>query len=699
MRIAGQRSSVVAWAPAVLALAVAALGSGCAAGRSAPNSTGGGSQDAGSGSGTAGSSVGVTGSAGSGTGAGGAGGSTGASTGSGGTGFAGTGGGAGATGTAGTSGGTAGTTGTAGTGGLDGGVPGMCLVTIASLIPGSFSGLEAGPSSVLRMQASVSGYPGNPDGGAVQWLWSVKMAGTSSLAIFPFTPVDDTGSTIDVALGTAGTYQIEAHVVGAPSCDRAPLIVTVNPPQTPSFRFRVTPPAATQLPVRELLVKSTDAASGAQTLDLLKDGPSTLVSLTPVDVRGFPLPSYVRVTSPAFLFDLEGSTGRGALIAPLATSLTYDVLVVPDNGLAPLIVSGTPDSVSTKMAIGPGAAVTGSMRDGNGQAVSGARVALKAGQRPSTVGVSGADGSFTLTTREGTLSAAILPPAGSGLPEAYVAASPGIALPAGASSLDLAMSWAKVPAAALTIKVSGPGAGAPVAGASVRADLATPLSNVGTLTVHGAPDVQLAATGTAHADGVTDAQGVAHLGLLPTGTYHVIVAPPQDPASAITLADVALAAAGTTAAVTLAAPVTFSGTLKPMGATAGATVTAIDRGLLAAATLPTATAAADGTYALKLAAGRTYELLVEPNAATTLARAVVDVVTPTSAGGSRTQVVPSALLWKGSIKGGALVVAGALVQVYCAEPASSCLDATLAVAQGTTAANGTVTLALPNPSP
>jgi hypothetical protein len=696
MRQAGLASSRVAWSTVALALVVAALAGGCAAGSS--NSTGGaGPADAGYGTGTAGTGSSSTGTAGtSSTGSGGESGSTGTA----GASASGT---AGTTASAGTSGGTAGTTGTAGTGTLDGGVPAACLVMITSLIPGSFAGLEAGPSSVLRMQASVSNYVGNADGGAVQWLWSVKMAGAASLAIFPWTPVDDAGTTIDVALGTAGTYQIEAHVVGAPSCDRAPLIVTVSPPQTPSFRFRVTPPAATQLPVREMLVTSTDAASGAQSLDLLNDGPSTVVSLTPVDVRNFPLPSYVRITSPAFLFDLEGSTERGALIAPLATSLTYDVLVVPDNGLAPLIVSGTPDSVSTKMAmmaIGPGAAVTGSMRDGDGQAVSGARVALKAGQRPSTVGVSGADGSFTLTTREGTLSAAILAPAGSGLPDAYVTASPGIALAAGATSLDLGMSWAKVPAAALTIKVSTPG-GLAVAGAGVRADLATPLSNVGTLTVHGAPDVQLPASGTAHADGVTDALGVVHLGLLPTGTYHVIVAPPEDPASAITLADVVLPAAGTTAAIALAAPVTFLGTLEPLGATAGAKVTAIDRGLLAAATLPTATAAADGTYALALAAGRSYELLVEPSAATTLARAVVDVVTPmsTSAGGSRTQVVPSALLWKGSIKGGGSVVSGALVQVYCAEPASSCLDATLAVAQGTTAPDGTVTLALPNPSP
>jgi hypothetical protein len=605
------------------------------------------------------------------------------------------------TGSAGAFGGGAGTTAGTGTGGGVGGPDGgaQCLITITPVSPGSFTDLEAGDTSVLRLQANVYGYTGGgatADGGGPQWTWSVKMAGASSPADLNYSKVDDAGSLIEFKLGSAGTYQVNARIEGAPMCDRAPIMFVVQPPQTPSLRFRVTPPAGAQLPVHEQLVKS-NALDGTPTLDLGDARASEVVSLSPVDARGFPIPSYVRISSPSFAFDVEGYTGRGAVIAALSTGLLYDVLILPDGGLAPMLVSGLPDIVQNQMSLGPGANVTGALRDGNGKPVSGARVLLQFGARPSTVGLSAADGTFALTTREGALSADILPPSGSGLPEARVAASPGIVLLAGMTSLDLAMDWAKVPAAALTIKVSGPGqSAAVVAGARVRVDLATPLANVGTLTVGGATATKLTATGIAHADAVTDAQGLAHLGLLPTGLYHAIVAPPDGMAgAAITLTDVTLPNAGATSPVALAAPVALAGTLTGAGTTAGAKVTAIDRGLLAAATVPTTMAAADGTYKLALAAGRSYELLVEPTAGSGLARSIVGTVTPN--GSPRSDAVPPAVTWPGAVTGAGRAIAGALVEVYCVAPAASCIDPSFALAQGTTAADGSITLTLPGP--
>jgi hypothetical protein len=615
-------------------------------------------------------------------------------------------------GTAGTNG-TAGSTGAggaAGTGPMDGGAvdgTGACLVTITPIAPASFSDLEAGATSILRMQASVSNYPGSADGGAPRWIWSVKMAGGGSLATLNFTPVDDAMSTIDVPLGTPGTYQVQARIEGAPACDRAPLVFVVKPPQTPDYRFRVTPPSSSQLPVREILVRATFVGEGPQALDIGDDKASEVVSLSPADVRGFALPSYIRITSPSFAFDIEGYTGRGALVAPLALALTYDVLIVPDDAtLAPLLVSGLPDSVAAKMAIVPGAAVTGVMHDGDGHTIAGGRVVLRGGARPSTIGVSGADGSFALSTRDGALAADLYPPDGSGLPEAHVAASPGVVLLAGMTALDLSMDWAKTPAASLTVKVTGAGQGGTgVAGARVHAELAGPLPNVGTLHVHGPTAADLTATGAAHAEGVTDANGVVALGLLPTGTYHLIVTPPDGAAGvAITLADVSTAGGGGTIPVALNAPVTLSGTLVAAigasgaghaGGVAGAKVTAIDHGVLAAVTVPSTTAGPDGKYALALAAGRTYELLVEPDPALGLARSVVAIVKPASGDAPRTDGVPQALVWKGMITSGGRAVGGALVQAFCGAPAASCLDPTLAVAQAVTAADGTATLALP----
>jgi hypothetical protein len=611
--------------------------------------------------------------------------------------------GAGGPGTAGTGSTSTGTGGAGGAGPMDAGVDGVggCLVTITAIAPASFSDLEAGATSTLRMQASVTGYSGGADGGGPRWNWSVKMTGGSSLATLNFTPVDDTGSTIEVPLGTPGTYQVQARIEGAPACDRAPLVFVVKPAQTPTYRFRVTPPSSSQLPVREILVRSTFVGQGPQTLDLGDDKASEVVSLSPADARGFALPSYVRITSPSFAFDIEGYTGRGALVAPLALALTYDVLIVPDDAtLAPMLVSGLPDSVAAKMSIVPGVAVTGVMHDGDGHAIAGGRVILRGGARPSTIGTSVADGSFALSTREGALAADLYPPDGSGLPEAHVAASPGVVLLAGMTALDLSMDWAKTPASTLTVKVTGPGQGAPgVAGALVHADLAGSLPNVGTLHVHGPTAADLTATGAAHAEGLTDAQGFARLGLLPTGTYHVIVTPPDGATGvAITLADVSTAGGGGDIPVALAAPLMLSGTLAPAAGAAGAKVTAIDRGLLAAVTVPTATAGSDGKYALALAAGRTYELLVEPNPALGLARSVVAIVKPASGDMPRTDGVPQAIVWKGMVMSGGRVVGGALVQAFCGAPAASCLDPTLAVAQAVTAADGTATLALPGPT-
>jgi hypothetical protein len=350
--------------------------------------------------------------------------------------------------------------------------------------------------------------------------------------------------------------------------------------------------------VREVTVTTKDLGA-TPTLDLGDARGSTLLTLNPVESQhSFPVPSYVRITSSSGLA-LEGYTGQGAMIAPLSTTMTYDALIIPEGGFAPLLVNGLPDAIAKQMTLTTGAAVTGVMRDGMGNPVSGAHVLLQAGARPSTVGTTGADGSFTLLTREGSLSADIVPPAGSGLPEARIAASPGIVLLAGATGLDLSMDWAKVPASALTIAVTGAG-GTPTVGARVRVDLATPIANAGTLRVNGATATQLQATGTAYADGVTDAKGAAHLGLLPNGLYHVIVAPPDGATSAaITLADVMVPATGAAASIALGKPVTLSGTLTPpssvaSSALAGATVTAIDHGALAAATMATATAGADG---------------------------------------------------------------------------------------------------------
>jgi hypothetical protein len=274
-------------------------------------------------------------------------------------------------------------------------------------------------------------------------------------------------------------------------------------------------------------------------------------------------------------------------------------------------------------------------------------------------------------------------------------------LPKGAAKLVLSMAWAKGSSGALSVQVTDP-AGAPVVGARVRAQLTGTPPQAGTLTAQapGVSDAILPATGSALAQGLTDDTGFVSLGLLPAGPYHLTAAPPASLAStAITSADVTLDAAGTSASIKLLRPLVLQGTLSPKELAAGARVTAIDRGPLAATTMPAADVDANGAYGLALAQGRTYELFVEPAAGRSLGRGVFAIVPSTFAGEAQSNVLRPGRLWTGTVTGGGRSVAGALVQVYCVQPPASCLDPTIPLAQGTTAPDGSLTLMLPAPPP
>ena len=586
---------------------------------------------------------------------------------------------------------------------------GGCTVKVTLVEKGQTGGpLIAGPAAVGELNASVVGYAG-----AAKWTWSIQLVAARPTSLYP-SPVDgslstdvtatatnDSGSTAEIPLQTPGTLEVQALIEGAPMCDRpTPFSFQVNPTPTPSYLFRVTPPSASRLPIIESVLLAS-AIGGAHTIDLGSGSASNIVSLAPVDERGFSLPSFIRVTSPSLTFDLEAYTGTAAFIAPLAPGLTYDVLVVPDGDLAPLRVTGTPAAL--QMLIGPMAAgptimpgliVTGTALDAQGAPVVGTRVLLRNGDVPSTVGVTGADGRFNLSARDGSLSAEIVPPDGSGLPTAHIPA--GIVLVAQESNLSLTMRWTDVSSGDLSVTVRAGTGGALVGGARVRADIAGDFVSVGTLTVD-APgvvaDASLSASGTAEADGVTDAQGVAHLGQLPQGSYHITVSPPDGSMNAVTTSDVVLPATGLMAEIPLALPVAVTGTLTPVGPTTGATVTALDQGLLASSMLSRATVGADGSYSLMLSPGRTYELLVAPAVGQKLGAGVVSTVTPGPNGGSLDVAVPAGVSWSGTVTGAGRPVAGALVQVFCAPP--SCIDGSIAVAQGMTGDDGSLSLVLP----
>jgi hypothetical protein len=626
--------------------------------------------------------VGVTGAAGT-SSAGGAGSGTGAG---------------GTTGAAGTSAGTAGVTGSS----TDAGVgadaspdaSASCNISITSLTPGTSlpGSFQLGVQPVVRAHASVAGYFGAP---TPTWIWSVSFAGTVTTPA----PAGDTGDTVDVQLKALGDYQISVRIAGAPQCNRLPVTATVVAPRMPAFLIRVTPPSGSRLPVRESALDSSAVASAPHTIDLAAGAASSVVSLLPKDASGFPVPSFLVVTNPATTFDLQGYTARGPFITSLVDDVMYQVLVVPDGDWAPLLVNGMPDALQQALSLTPGVAVTGTAQDGAGHAVPNARVILRAGRLPSTVGVSDAGGTFAVSARMNIFGATISPPAGLGLPEAHVPASPGIVVSPYVASLGVDMKWAKVTPAPLTITVRASAGGALVAGAQVRVESSAEVPAVGTLTVHAAGgDVALSASGTARADAVTNANGVAALGLLPPGAYHLIVAPPATTTAAVTLADVTLPAAGLARDVVMSALVSVQGTLTANGTTvSGATVSAVDRGELAPATRASSTVDAAGRYTLALSPDRTYELLVTPAAGQTFGLTVLPTFVPGTSPTAHTDAIAPGLVWNGTVVGGARPIASAIVQAFCLGPSPTCLDPSIPLAQGTTAADGTLALTLPSP--
>jgi hypothetical protein len=583
----------------------------------------------------------------------------------------------------------------------------MCSISIVRVergtrneIPNGFDDLVASPTVQLTIEARVIGLPA--EAGAPSWTWHVEPRGGASSTSSPGGAdaglIDPTqsGDVIDANLGP-GSYQILVSN-GVQGCPQASMVIEVAEPAPPMLRFRVTPPAAAQAPSREIEVSGTNPSSVGE-LPLCDLGKS-MVTIAPKSTRSLPMPAYVHITTSSLGSGIEGYTGQGPLLEPLATMLSYRVLVIPDTAVAPFVVTGMPSANDLRAALtatwGAGVPVTGTARDGAGSPVVGARVVLRDGDRPSTIGVSGADGSFALATREGTLSVDIVAPTGSGLPDAHVGA-PGIFLPAGTASVSLTMSWARISSAALSVSVVD-GAGAPVAGARVRAELSGDPPVVGSLGVHASSatlnDVTLLATGAAWAQVTADDSGVARLGRLPVGSYHLTVAPPGGLASvAITGADVVLGAGGLASLVALAPPVTLTGQLAPASLAARAKVTALDRGPLAAGLTPSATVDENGRYSLPLASGRTYELIVEAPAGQPFSRRAYATVSPGNAIADRTDRMLAPRPWSGSVTCAGGAIAGALVQVFCS--GASCLDPTLVLAQGTTGSDGTVALMLP----
>lgn len=621
-----------------------------------------------------------------------------------------TGGGAGgATGTAGFSGGggttggaggaATGTGGRSGLGGSTGAGGSGCLVTIDPVSPPTFAEIEAGPGALMRVRGTVGGARTSP----VVWQWAVSFEDRS---VIPTMAIDGAGSVVAFPVEKTGRYEILATIAGDALC-RGSQIVTSVPPRPAAFVLRT---SIVGYPVQNTRIEL--AATDPQPMVGIRLDPGVQTMLSPTQAgSGAALPSYLRVSLPSSGFSIEGDSLRQPFAAHLLSEVTYDLLIVPsdNDAIAPDLISGTPRNWGA-LALDPGIPVSATLRDAAGP-VTGARLVLRRGELPSTIGVSDQSGALALRARAGTLAAYIVPPVSSGLPRISVGANgdAGIAVDGAASSLTLGLAWSPVVTAALSVEVRAPDGITLMAGATAHLTTHGAALPAGTLTVsagNGTPRA-LPALGTIDVAVTTSAAGLAALPPVPIGAYDLTVVPPAAASTAgtpaaITTMALTLAAGASRRTVTLAAKAQLAGTLMPLTYSAGARVTAIDKSSPDGGTVVTAIVAADGRYTLAVDPGRSYELLAEPVPGAAHGRAVLGPVMSapgTTQVGER--VLPLGHLVKGVVMSGqglsAPVLGNVLIQAFCPVSAK-CPDPTFPLADAISRADGTFQLLLPEPT-
>jgi hypothetical protein len=611
--------------------------------------------------------------------------------------------------------GTGGSTGAAGSGlggasGTGGATGTGCYVTVTAVAPATTVDVEAGKGARMRVQGHVWGTFTPP----ITWEWAVTVTVGSSMKTVSTTVLDGPDAIVDFPLEDVGRYAVAAvaQSAGHPDCQTpTPLVISTVPVGPMAYAVRVT---ASGFPVQDMRI-TLDPSNPQPIAFPLHTGVAANLVPQGLDTGGS-LPSYIRISDSTSGLSIDADSTHGAVTAPVLDTRAYDVLIVPIDPIdtyAPMyLLNKTHDSWPKPLQLDRGTLVNATMRDGQGNAVAGARLVLRHGLLPSTVGVSDGSGAAPVRARAGTLAAYVEPPIGSGLPSASVGAGsdpstdPGIVLDPGVDSLSLAMTWGPVTSSALSIQVLAPGGAAAGAGARVRATSQGAPGQVGTLVASpvGGKTVTLQATGFTDVEVVTNATGIAAFPALPVGTYVVTVTPPSSTSAsglstpAITSTSLTLAAGGPMRSVTLSTKSALGGTLLPLSDSPGTQVTAIDQTVTAPGTVVSATVDANGMYKLFVDPGRNYELRAQPPAGSLRGRAVLSSSVSAATAPMAAATLPVAHLVPGTVttETGA-PVGGALVQAFCPITSPKCLDATFPLAEAITRADGTFQLTLPDP--
>jgi hypothetical protein len=572
-----------------------------------------------------------------------------------------------------------------------------CSVMITPVLPPRLLDLLAGDGQRLRVHAGATGReaPAMPT-----WKWSVLHESAGNVAV---TVVDGDPGTIELGLALPGRYDIRAEATA--TCVGTVSATAMLPAMRATMvRVRVTPPHGNVLPPQETRVEVLPGRVATKDIALAM-GKS--VSIEPVDGRPgstMMLASYIRISSAGSAIRFEGYTGSSPFVAALDPLLRYDILVVPDGSAAPaLFTSLLPSEFATQtFSFDQGTPIDGKVlaAAGGGAPVEDARVLLRAGSLPSTLGRSSADGRFTLNARPGAFTALVVPPLDRGLPDAHLPQGASIAV--GAAPIDLTFQYRSLPSQRLDVQVTDASGAAPAMPVRVRVESEPgALDDVGTFTIGSGQEVH--ATGSVRLEATTNAGGFASFPRAPTTRYHVTALPPLG-ANGFAITEGTLDASDANPhKLALAAAVPLTASLSPPALAAGLKVVAVDTSPSPGEPLTT-TVDTQGRFTLPASPGRMYRLYTEPAPDKRLPRLLLGLAK--GGGGPLALTLPGTVAVLGRITNGLVAVPGAVIEVFCTGPTPDCLgdqagpnaDAARPVNETVTDADGRYQLYVPDPA-
>jgi hypothetical protein len=523
--------------------------------------------------------------------------------------------------------------------------------------------------------------------GATNIKWQVQRAGDGPMMLG-----DGTSVTVSFVAQKSGGYKFTVEGYKGEPCFGEGSITVPNPTgAVVQYRLRALPPESSQLVLTDAIVQVIGGTPTSANDIVLSSGTAVNGVLRGPDGSG--VPGEVRLIAMDGPDAVGTTSAMGAFTLAVLPSGSYQPLLIPQaTTLAPHLGTSTPgaDFVGGSFAVGAGATVTGSVVDAkNGNAVvPNARVVLRAGTLPSSVGTSASDGTFTLHAEPQTFALSV------GADDWPIATVGNVAVPATGTSIAIAYNVARYTVAGKVTRADGTTL---VAGARVTI-ASRPLGTIGSITVGGS--AAMPAEGHVVRQVSSDNAGNLPSLLLPRGTYDLIVDPPTGTSEGLT---------GISQTVSSAA--TWNLSLQPKNMLSGKITDGSGKGIgnvgvqvLEVAGLGAALSTisnGDGTYSLSVDSGAALLVIFSPQADARLAGAKLSLAAGTTEANVK---LPPGLAVEGTVSSpGNQRLPSVLVEALCYDcnacraMGRSCDTPDTPITTAFTGQNGEYTLYLPDP--